>query len=266
MFSDQLHREQQMLSKDDVVEHMVVSPGFPASSRAILELLLRQSLTKTSLLHEKLYSIIHCLDKSESTPLNGQFDDSDAAIFHNIDVVLSHYAPKNNRINPFSSWPGAGDKGNISKDCNRLSSNPLVDYYLTRILKMKPVQTDEGQIYRGGSKMKRGHKIASCLLRWAQIMQLESVIPESDDRASFKFDNSQGNSLNFDHERQLFDDRKAADDAPSSQHNQYTYFVSEVMRLMAARWREHGAKAAGRGASRQGATPRKRGRPKKLSS
>ena len=253
-----LLREQQMLPKCDTNEHSLVSPGIPASSRSILELLLRQSLTSSNLLHRKLYCLIHCLDDTGSTTLNDRFDDNDAAIFHNVDVVLGHYAPKGNRINPFSSWTGAGDKGNISKDCNGSSSNPLFfEFYLTKILKMKPVQTDEGQVYRGGIKMKRGHKIAACLLKWARNMQLGSVNNESDKRATFPFENPHDNGLRFDHEQKLCDEPKTAG-AISPQHSQYIYFVSEVMRLMAARWRECGAKAT----ARQG-TPKRRGRPPK---
>lgn len=238
-----LHREQQML-QSDANENLLISPGVPASSRSILELLLRQSSTPSSALDERLYYIIHCLDDTETTTLRDKFDDNDASIFHNLDVVLGHYAPKLNRINPFTSWNGAGDKGNISKDCNG-DSGPWVDFYLTKILKMKAVQTDEGQVYRGGIKMKRGHKITASLLTWARNMQLGSVDNDSDERASFPFDNSLGKGLNFDHEQSLCVETKAADTTYPPQHEQYIYVVSEVMRLMAARWRECGAKASG---------------------
>ncbi|KAL7536225.1 hypothetical protein ACHAXR_009552 [Thalassiosira sp. AJA248-18] len=253
-----IEREQQMLPKSDAKEYSMISPAIPASSRSILELLLRQSSTSSSALHMKLYGIIHCLEVTGSTTVNERLDDNDAAIFHNVDVVLGHYAPKSNRINPFTSWNGASDKGKISMDCNGPSPDPWVVFYLTNIRKMKLEQTDEGQVYRGGIKMKRGHKIASCLLRWARNMQLGSVKNESDNRADFPFNNSHCNGLHFDHEQKLLEESKAAR-AISPQHNQYIYFVSEVMRLMAARWREHGARAS---SVREG-SPKRRGRPLK---
>ena len=226
-----------MLPKAAVNEHL---PSIPASSRSILELLLRQSLISSNSAHRKLYSIIQCLesittDDTDSTTLDDddQFAASDATIFHNIDVVLVHYSPKLNRVNPFTSWNGAGDKGSISKDV-RGSSNSWVDYYLTTILRAKSVQTGEGVVYRGCSKMKRGHKIAASLLKSARRMQL-SVDNDSEARAFFPFDDSDY-GLDFDHEQKLSNNRKLAASTSLPQHQtKYIYFVAEVMRLMAAR-------------------------------
>ena len=156
-----------MLSTSGKQEDTVLTA--PASSRSILEL------------------------------LSDWFDDTDAIIVHNIDAVFGHYASKLNRINPFSSWNGAGDKGNVS-------------------IKMKKVLTDKGLVYHGGIKMKRGHKIAACLLKWARNMQLSHE----------RMYEPHGNCLRFDHEQKLCNEI----------NSHYIYFVSEVMRLMAARWRE----------------------------
>mmetsp|Transcript_39375 Transcript_39375/g.82328 ORF Transcript_39375/g.82328 Transcript_39375/m.82328 type:complete len:264 (-) Transcript_39375:167-958(-) len=253
-----------MMPKWDANDNSRICPVIPASSRSILELLLRQSLSSPSLFHRKLYCITHCLDDTGSMSLIDRFDDNDATIFHNVDVVLGHYAPQQNRINPFSSWSGAGDKGNISKDCSNTSSaDPsFLEFYLTKILKMKPEQTGEGQVYRGGTRMKRGHKIASSLLKWARYMQLSSVNNESDKRANFPVDNCHGMGLRFDHEQTLYDEPKTTDSV-SPQNCQYIYFVSEVMRLLAARWRECGAKKTIARQSTQRGTPKRRGRPPK---
>lgn len=62
--------------------------------------------------------------------------------------------------------------------------------------------------------MKRGHKITSSLLRWARSMQTNY---------DYEASSSYGNI--------------------TSSEFQYIYFVSEVMRLMAARFREAGSRA-----------------------
>jgi len=61
--------------------------------------------------------------------------------------------------------------------------------------------------------MKRGHKITSSLLRWAHSMQ-----------------------INYDYET-------SSSSGNMSNDFQCIYFVSEVMRLMAARFREAGSRA-----------------------
>jgi len=252
-----VEREQQVLQKSDANENSMTPPGIPASSRSILELLLRQAILPKRKLHQKIYSMIHCLNDNELSTLNESFDDNDSVILHSVDVVLGHYAPKSNRINPFSSWTGAGDKGKISKDDRRSGSDPLFfDFYFTKILQMKSVQTDEGQVYEGGIRMKRGHKIAACLLKWARNMQLDSDINKVASRAIFPLGNSEFGGLSFDHEQKLRSEFNVTD-AQSPQNSQYIFFVSEVMRLMAARWRECGAKAT------KQCVYKKRGRPPK---
>jgi hypothetical protein len=231
-----------------------VSPCIPASSRSILDLLLRQSLTSANMLERKLYAMIHCLDDVGLVHPTVQLDDHDAAILHSLDVVLGHYAPKLSRINPFSSWSGAGDKGNIIKDYGSCS-DPWVDFYLTTILKAEAVQTDEGRVYRGGIKMKRGHKIAACLLRWARNMQL-SFNNGFYKRASFPVNDSRDRGLTFDHEQKLNELPGTAVTILPHQERQYIYFVSEVMRLMAARWRECDLRPA----VQQCSTSKRRGR------
>ena len=169
-------------------------------------------MDSSNVLHRKLYTLIQCLGdpsdepQDDSTFLKVHLDDCDAMILHCIDVVLATYCTKLNKVNPFTSWSGAGDKG---KDfINDGTTNTWVDYYSQTILKMKP-QT-HGSGWRGGSKMKRGHKITSSLLRWAR-------------------------SKNFDY--------KTSSSCSNTNDFQYIYFVSEVMRLMAARFREAGSRA-----------------------
>ena len=121
---------------------------------------------------------------------------------------------------------------------------------------MKPMETEDGQVYRGGNRMKRGHKIAASLLKWARNMQLGPT--NSDKKADFSVGDSQDMGLRFDHEQNLGGGCNS-DGANPPQHCQYIYFVSEVMRLLAARWRECGARKT---TTRQ-STPRRRGRPPK---
>ncbi|KAL9184182.1 hypothetical protein ACHAXT_002268 [Thalassiosira profunda] len=198
-----VEREQQMLPKVALEEASMPSPRVSASSRSILELLLRQSLTSTAL-HQRLYKLIHCLEaeQPESATQSEEplVEHTDAAVFHNVDALLSHYAPKLNKINPFATWSGAGDKG---KELNGSTSEPWAEYYLTNVLRMKPVDT-EGRVLKGGSKIKRGHKIGSSLLKWARNMQLGSSR-----RDTFAFANSDGNGMVFDHEQTLCDEALA---------------------------------------------------------
>lgn len=130
-------------------------------------------------------------------------------VLHCLDVVLATYCSKLNKVNPFTSWSGAGDKG---KEFINDGTTSWLDYYSQTILKMKPQSNGSG--WRGGSKMKRGHKITSSLLRWARSMQTNY---------DYEASSSYGNI--------------------TSSEFQYIYFVSEVMRLMAARFREAGSRA-----------------------
>ncbi len=236
------HSKREQLSKSDLNDHLLAPPHSPASSRSILDLLLRQSLSLSNVLDRKLYDIIHCFDDAGLFHQSIQLDGNDAAILHSLDAVLGHYAPNPNRINPFSSWSGACDKGNIIKEYGSCS-DPWVDFYLTKILKVDAVQTDEGRVYKGGAKMKRGHKIAACLLRWARNMQL-SFHNEFDKRDRYPVINSRDCAMSFDHEQKLIDLPGTSAARVSNQEIHYIYFVSEVMRLMVARWRECGESPA----------------------
>ena len=232
--------------------------SIPASSRSILDLLLRQSVTLSNTLEVALYEMIHCLDDVVGLiPQKFQLHENDAAILHSLDAVLHYYASKSDRINPFSSWSGAGDKGN--KDYG-LCSDPWIDYYLTTILKVESLQTDEGRAYRGGIKMKRGHKIASCLLRWTRNMQL-SDYNEIDKLARFSVKDSRGSGFPFDHEQRQNEFSIALVKKSPLQDREYIYFVAEVMRLLAARWRECGTSQSHR-VDKGG--PKTRGRPSKI--
>ncbi|KAL7546967.1 hypothetical protein ACHAWF_010290 [Thalassiosira exigua] len=250
-----VEREQRIPPKGDIDGKLLKSPSVPASSRSIFELLLAQTCSSPRSLRTKLYSIVRCLGDKEHPASTDELNENDVAIFHNIDVMLGHYAPKSNRINPFTTWSGAGDKGNISKDFLGPNAEPWADFYLTTILKMKAEPSEDGRSWQGGVKIKRGHKIASCLLKWARIMQIGATDHRLDKCRAFPCDNSRGGGLRFDHEHKLYDEVETANGA-TPQHCRHIYFVSEVMRLLAARWRECGARSGARQA-----LPRRRGRP-----
>lgn len=231
-----LYREQRPRSESSI--DPVSLPCIPASSRSILDLLLRQSVTLSNTLEVALYEMIHCLgDVVGLIPQKFQLHENDAAILHSLDAVLHHYASKSDRINPFSSWSGAGDKGNIIKDYG-LCSDPWIDYYLTTILKVESLQTDKERAYRGGVKMKQGHKIAACLLRWSRNMQISSVHNKIDKLARFSVNDSRGSGFPFDHEQRQNELSITLVKKSPLQEREYIYFVAEVMRLLAARWRE----------------------------
>ncbi|KAK1747056.1 histone H2A deubiquitinase [Skeletonema marinoi] len=211
------------------------------SSRAILELLLRLSFTGSDDMQRKLYEIIHSLEGSESEIDNSsdemRFNDIDAVITHKVDAVLSHYySSKQKKINPFKSWSGAGDKGkNIDTEIDEAgnsssTSNPdaqfsWAHYYMTEVLHMSYDVVGNRKVYRGGSKMKRGQKIAACLLKWARHMQLRP-----DFESIMRHNSCNEGDLQFDSETsiQQFEPIK----------NGYIFVVAEVMRLLAARWSE----------------------------
>ena len=135
-------------------------------------------------------------------------------LVHSVDVLLSHYAVRSNRISPYASWPGAGDKGQVSPEP---SSTESIKYYLRQVLQMEPVLLDGATKYQGGIKMRRGHKIASCILSWARQMHLNQNL-------DVQFEPS---GLNFDHERKHNTSRRPD-----------VYLVAEIMRLVAFRWKE----------------------------
>ena len=78
--------------------------------------------------------------------------------------------------------------------------------------------------------MKRGHKMTACLLKWASAMQLSPHFERTTEDSR--------NTLDFDHENKLH--WQAQDRRPLG--NSYCYFVAEVMRLIAAKWRENSGK------------------------
>jgi hypothetical protein len=81
---------------------------------------------------------------------------------------------------------GASDIDNIIKDYG-LCSHPWVDFYLTTILKVVAVKTDEGRVYTGGVKMKRG-----------------SFNNEFYNRDRYPVNNSRDCAAPFDHEQKLY--------------------------------------------------------------
>jgi len=210
------------------------------SSRAILELLLRLSFTGSDDMQRKLYEIIHSLE-SESEIDNSsdemRFNDIDAVITHKVDAVLSHYySSKQKKINPFKSWSGAGDKGkNIDTEIDEAgnsSSTTSPDaqfswahYYMTEVLHMSYDVVGNRKVYRGGSKMKRGQKIAACLLKWARHMQLRP-----DFESIMRHNSCNEGDLQFDSETSI--------QQVEPIKNGYIFVVAEVMRLLAARWSE----------------------------
>ena len=204
-------REQNLISQSKKSS----APRLSLSSRSILELLIRRSLsnvdtTETCIFHRKLQCLTS-FDASESTPL--KIDGSDCMLVHSVDVLLSHYAVRSNRISPYASWPGAGDKGQVYSEPSPTES---IEYYLKQVLQMKPIILDGAIKYQGGIKMRRGHKIASCILNWARQMHLNQNL-------DVQFE-PPGNS---DHEQKQNIARRP-----------YVYLVAEIMRLLAFRWKE----------------------------
>merc|ERR1712238_508064 len=97
-----------------------------------------------------------------------------------IDAVMSHYATDARRINLFESWSCAGDNGidvnNGSDSTVTLESNDAPtaaswwkNYYSSEVIGSKKSDSSHN------GKMKRGHKITACLLRWAANMQLNNI-------------------------------------------------------------------------------------------
>ncbi|KAL7466945.1 hypothetical protein ACHAXS_012733 [Conticribra weissflogii] len=232
----------------------------PSSSRSILELLLRHSFSGDDSFDRKIYEMIQCIGESGSAIIGEEtsLKESDAAITHSVDVVLSHYASKGTRFDPFNTWNGAGDKGLIiNKDsaCTPSESDSWKDFYFTKVLGMSARRLPNGVVeYVGGSKMKRGHKLAACLLKWASFMQISPGLESSSKQSGqFSYDVTRHEyGLEFDHERELIEssiDVSNHGKCHTTGELDYIYFVAEVMRLLAARWRE------GKG------TPVKRNRP-----
>jgi hypothetical protein len=158
----------------------------------------------------------------------------DAILVHMIDVILSHYALDVRKINPFESWAGAWDKSiGVGKVSNKPNSGSTESwwrsYYCTEVLGSNKINV----------KMNKGHKITACLLKWAKHMQFN-------DRKRWG---------------SIFDDDPLIDDQESHplQLPSDIEFVSEVMRLLVARWLEASTDKKGtvglkkRGPKRKGA-------------
>ena len=188
----------------------------PPSSSSILDLLLKLPSANTS------SEVSHtAIDESPQDLVQ-----DDAVLIHAIDVVLSHYSTDSQRIDPFGNWNGSsGDDTKLLRGLfhdGEANDAPydLERYYLETVLGFSP---GDGVDSFGG-KMRRGHKICICLLKWARRMQLLSY---QWSEAGSAIDNKP----TWDHEPSI----------PA--RKPHIFFVAEVMRLLAARWRE--ADAAG---------------------
>jgi hypothetical protein len=193
----------------------------PPSAKAVLTLLLSPKVSQ--------------IDENESINFCDIYND-DAVIVHAVDVMLSHYEKDTRKINPFEGWAGAWDKGiNIGKLNNGAKINSIESwwksYYSAKILGANNTST----------KMTKGQKITACLLHWAKHMQLN-------DRKRWA---SMGDKDSYNKESFL---SSFPPQLPSN-----IEFVSEVMRLFAARWIEASTDATGAvvGLKRRG--PKKRG-------
>lgn len=148
-------------------------------------------------------------------------DADDAIIIHTVDAILFHYAHDSHKINPFSSWNGAGEKGLLktidplmTTSGDKESYPSWKTFYEREIIGLGQGQTGTSA---GAWKMKRGHKIACCMLGWARHLQIN-------DRNRWKDRNG------FD---KILDQCTYQPRPPND-----VEFVSEIMRLLAARWRE----------------------------
>jgi len=188
-----IEREQLMTNKVkiDCFEEMQL---LPPSSDSILQLLLTRSQSEPA----------YQPRKNSSKRIIAE---DDAVLVHMMDTVLSHYAKSSQKIDPFQSWGGAPDNG--SQDIAiKGTKNGWQAYYAKNVM----------QSEKGG--MKRGHKIASCLLEWANHMYLN-------DRDRWIRNKSTECTLGLD---------EGSDSLQRLPKD--VEFVSEIMRLLAARWRE----------------------------
>ena len=192
----------------------------PPSSSSILDLLLKIPSTNTT--NNASHTSI------DESPQNLIQDD--AVLVHAIDVILSHYSTDSQRIDPFGNWNGSsGDKGQVDTkllrgllNASEANDGPsdLEQYYLETVLGFS---SGHG-VDSSGGKMRRGHKICICLLKWARRMQL---LPYQWSEAGSSIDTKP----TWDHEPSI------------PMRKPHIFFVAEVMRLLAARWRD--ADAAG---------------------
>ena len=235
-----VEREQRGSKSSAIKSSLSLLPSEPLSSGAIFELILRQSLTSFCGLDKKLYDIIHCAEEIASSDLSSDavFQDSDAVIVHNVDTIISHYSTNPKKLSPFATWSGAGDKGNVIKSngptlVDDSNNKELLDFYLTKILELRRVELNGAVTYDGGAKkMRRGHKMAACLLKWASAMQLS---PNYEPKA---YEHNGDTLAIFNHETKVRKQQQV-----SRSENMHYYFVAEVIRLIAAKWRECSGKS-----------------------
>ena len=241
-----------------VSHHIRQAP--PASSQAILQLLLQNhcfSLPDTNIEFEKT---------------KPKYVDDDIALIHEIDAILSHYASSLKRIEISDMWSCSG----VNYGSNGGTS---------------------GIAPGNNTKVRKGHKICVTLLRWARNMQLSGFRPNSSNSKDVqgsivlqKVSGVSSDKLMSDEKAALFastlDSREGAYNLPRWDHekseetshfvredgsvysvnksecefsrqNTPIKFTAEVMRLLAARWRE------ANGDSMDSKQRKKRGRPRR---
>lgn len=238
-----VEREQRVSKSSTNKSSLPLLPSEPVSSGAIFELILRHSFTSFCGLDKKLYDIIHCSEEIAPFDLSSDavFQDSDAVIAHNVDTIISHYSTNPKKVSPFATWSGAGDKGNVIKSngptlVDDSNNKKLLDFYLTKILEMKRVELNGAVTYDGGAKkMRRGHKMTACLLKWASAMQLS---PNYKPKANYM---NIDTVVVFNHETKV--QKKQHVKQINMPENMHYYFVAEVVRLIAAKWRECSGKS-----------------------
>jgi hypothetical protein len=238
-----VEREQLMATEDkEMVSAAAMQPQPPPSSNSILDLLLHLPQGGTS-------------GESSAVSTDGSPRDllqDDAVLIHTIDVVLSHYSADSHRIDPFGTWTGSGDKGQVDSKAFRSSlkaagaieeegkeekPSDLERYYLEVIMGISQSSGDTAS-----GKMRRGHKICACLLRWSRSLQL---LPYQWSEVGHCSDNKPA----WDHE------------ATTQLRKPHIFFVAEIMRLMAARWREADAAGLSGRRKRRGRTHTSSGTP-----
>lgn len=251
-----------------------------ASPRSILELLLvppRAHPTLLTTMNEYENGDGRGKDKNtqrHSGDLIGRSDkeshlaDDDALLVHTADVMLSHYSADSNRVDLFDTWSGAGEKGLLG--CTSVggrrnffgegtsSGKWWEKFYFEEVMGATWSGNGGSAGSFSGGKMKRGHKLCACLLRWARRMQICQQ-PSNDADGDFDglqkhlsvqspplfSDGDLSGLLRWDHERE--ETNPVADIKPGriQYDKKFSYrpdahidFVAELMRLMASRWRE----------------------------
>ena len=208
--------EREQMSRPDSDDSAEVGPlPPPMASRSILDLLLLPPSSK-----EK--KAVTGIDGSSSRDLC----DDDVALAHFVDVILSHYSTDDHRIDPFELWTGSGEKGLFGKNHKSMREDLELDgkldysrgngweeYYIENVMGATPGSN-------AGVKMTNGHKICACLLKWARCMQW---LPYGWHGAGGNF-----HQFDWDHETR----------SNETFRKPHIFFVAEVMRLLAARWRE----------------------------